>query len=108
MGSAPAGPDPGEWRRKTNVELDGLGRTNRNNLSLLQCTQQLPLRGEQQILDFAKKRVPRSVLRMSPGLSSAAPVKAPFLCPNSSGSTNPSGKALQLTETKGADRPESS
>jgi hypothetical protein len=51
--------------------------------------------------------VPRSAARTSPGRSSSAPEKAPFLCPKSSPSTSPGAIAPQFTATRGTVRPES-
>ena len=52
----------------------------------------------------SRNRVPPSAASMSPTFTLAAPVNAPFSCPNSSLSSNDSDNAAQFRQMDGPDR----
>jgi len=68
----------------------------------LQDAQELGLEVSADLADLVQEQRAPSALSNRPALALAAPVKAPFSCPNSSDSSTPSARALALTATNGA------
>ena len=83
------------------IYLDGAAASQRLEFMLLQHAQQLDLCSRGNSLTSSRKSVPPSASSNRPVRCSSAPVKAPFMWPNSSLSTSPVGIAPQLTFTSG-------